>query len=90
MYFTPNELAKKVSQTKNTSRQIGVIAQQVEKVLPEIISIAPFDANKYGHSKSGENYLTVAYEKLVPLLIEALKIQKEQIDYIKSKIKRDE
>ena len=34
----------------------------------------------------GENYLTIHYDMIVPLLIEALKKQKEQIDYIKSKL----
>jgi hypothetical protein len=39
-----------------------------------------------GNSKSGENYLTVRYEKLVPLLIQAIKERQEQIDYIKQKL----
>ena len=46
-----------------------------------------------GKSKSGDNYLTVQYEKIVPLLIESLKEQQNmienlqvQIDELKSKI----
>ena len=63
--------------------QVGVIAQDIEKVLPQIVVPAPFDAdtdkdgNKY--SKSGENYKTVDYPKLIPLLIEAIKEQQEII-----------
>ena len=72
--------------SKGNSTVYGFIAQQVKEVLPEIIAPAPFDIDKYGNSKSGENYLTIRYERLVPLLIEALKEQKKQIDYLKSKI----
>ena len=67
-------------------KQIGVIAQDLEKVLPEVVAPAPFDSNKYGSSISNQRYLTVRYDRIVPLLIEALKEQKEQIDYIKSNL----
>lgn len=49
-------------------RQIGVIAQEVEKVLPELVS------------KDGQGYESVAYDKLVPVLIEAIKAQQAKID----------
>ena len=52
---------------------VGVIAQEVQSVLPEAVRFAPFDVNQDGTSKSGENYLTVQYEKLTALLIEAVK-----------------
>ena len=50
-------------------RQVGVIAQEVEKVLPEVVSY-----NKETDTKS------VAYGNMVGLLIEAIKEQQEQID----------
>jgi hypothetical protein len=53
-------------------REAGVFAQDVQAVLPEAVRPAPFD-HELGKSKSGENYLTVKYEKIVPLLIEAIK-----------------
>jgi hypothetical protein len=37
-------------------------------------------------SKSGENYLTVKYEKLIPLLIEGVKEQQLQIEELKNRI----
>jgi hypothetical protein len=63
---------------------VGVIAQDVQKILPEVVTLAPFDTDSYGKSKSGENYLTVKYDKLVPLLIEAVKEQQTQIESQKS------
>ena len=64
----------------------GVIAQEVEVVLPQAVRKAPFDDDGVGNSKSGENYLTVQYEKIVPLLIEAIKEQQTQIESQKSEI----
>ena len=66
-----------VSFTWKKSKQsgIGVIAQEVEKIVPEIVS-----TNLNGHK-------TVSYDSLVPILIEAVKEQQKQIDYLKSKLK---
>jgi len=77
-------------------KAVGVIAQEVEAVLPELVAPAPFDAltdeetGEYLGSKSGEDYKTVKYEKLTALLIEAVKelsakvdSQQEEIDRLK-------
>lgn len=49
-------------------RDIGVLADQVEAVLPEIVGRSiPDDGN------DGEQWRIVAYDKLVPVLIEAVK-----------------
>ena len=48
-------------------RQIGLIAQEVEKVLPELVLA------------DGNGYKAVAYDKLVPVLIEAVKEQQKEI-----------
>jgi len=66
---------------------VGVLAQDVERVLPEAVKPAPFDILKLNEgieiSMSGENYKTVQYEKLVPLLIEAIKELNNQIIELK-------
>jgi hypothetical protein len=61
-YFTENEVAKSLGYN-NDKMQVGVSAQEVEAVLPHAVAPAPID----------DKYLTVRYEKLVPLLIEAIK-----------------
>ena len=48
---------------------MGLSAQEVQKVLPQVIKAAPFDLNL----QTGNNYMTVQYEKVVPLLVEAIK-----------------
>jgi hypothetical protein len=63
--------------------QIGMSAQEVQKIAPEIVKLAHFDMeiiNGEVASKSGENYLTLDYSKLVPILVEAIKEQQTQIE----------
>ena len=88
VYFTSNKLAESYGFV-NKDQQVGVIAQEVKAVMPEVIDAAPFDTayDMFGkaYSKSGENYMTVHYDRLVPLLIEAIKELKLEIDELKSK-----
>ena len=83
----------------STSEQhIGLSAQEIQAVYPEVVKLAPFDAEEVNGkrvSKSGENYLTVQYERLVPVLIEAIKEIKqdllkkdEQIKYLMSQLEK--
>jgi hypothetical protein len=63
--------------------QVGLSAQEVQKVLPEVVARAPFDmGTEYdvglGKSKSGQDYLTLKYERLVPLLVEAIKEERAE------------
>lgn len=51
-------------------RQVGVIAQDVEKVLPEAV-------------RDGEEYKSVAYGNMVGLLIEAVKELSAQVEELK-------
>ena len=88
VYFNNNALAEAFGY-KNKSKQIGVIAQEIQNVIPEAVKMAPFDTdfdeNGNEYSKSGENYLTVQYEKIIPLLIECIKELKLEIEVLKNK-----
>lgn len=84
--YTNNNLAKSLGYTDNEV-YLGVNAQEVEALFPEVVTIAPFDISTDPEtgaiiSKSGENYKTVKYEKLVPVLIEAIKEQQQQINQL--------
>ena len=94
-YYTNNELAKENGYT-DEKVQLGVSAQEVEAVLPEIVTLAPFDMcgdndpiNGDGklYSKSGQHYKTVDYSRLTPLLIEAIKELKGELDIARAEIK---
>ena len=73
--YSHNETAKELG-FKDERRWSGVSAQEIEKVLPEAVFPAPVD----------DKYLTVQYEKLVPLLIEAIKELKEEVNDLRSQI----
>ena len=75
--YNCNDLAESFGYDKS-KKEIGLSAQEIQKYYPEIVSIAPFDADydeetKQIISKSGENYLTLDYERLVPVLIQGIK-----------------
>jgi hypothetical protein len=87
-YYKENSKAKELGYN-NDSLQVGISAQEVEKILPEIVTLAPIDCatDSAGKtiSKTGENYKTVYYEKLIPLLIEAIKELSLEIEKLKHK-----
>lgn len=66
---------------------MGVLAQEAQHVAPQTVGPAPFDTHDVtGESLSGENYLTVQYDKLVALVIEAVKELDEKVDALDARI----
>ena len=58
---------------ENNQKSYGFIAQQVEKIIPELVSL-----------NSSSNTLTLNYQGFIPFLVESLKDQQKQIDELKS------
>jgi len=73
--FTWNDKAEKLGFVKGVT-QVGVSAQEVQKVLPEAVKTEELE---------GEEILVVKYEKLVPLLIEAIKELSDRLDKMEQK-----
>jgi hypothetical protein len=73
------ELCASLGFAPSNLHEHGVKAQEILEVLPDAVTIAPFDNDGDNNSKSGKRYLTVRYEKLVPLLIEAIKDQNKEV-----------
>ena len=75
--FDWKELSEEEKKTQhgNEGHDVGVIAQEIEKVLPEVVT-------------TRENgFKGVKYEKIVPLLIESIKEQSDIIEKLEKRIK---
>ena len=76
-YYTPNKTAQQLGAVNN-GQEVGVSAQEVFAVLPEVVKDAPIDAS----------YMTVDYAKMVPLLIEAIKGLNAKVESLEAQLKK--
>ena len=74
-YYEANQTAQDLGYT--VKKEIGLSAQEVQAILPDsnIVVPAPID----------EKYLTIHYERVVPLLVEAIKELSRQVEELKKK-----
>lgn len=86
--YRANELAGSFGYD-TTREEVGLIAQEVQATTPQAVAQAPFDlTGEKGESLTGENYLTLKYERLVPVLVEAIKEQDKEIQELKSLVSK--
>jgi hypothetical protein len=62
--------------TRDRADKIGLIAQEVKNVLPEVVS-----------NDAGNNYMGVNYAEIVPVLINAVKELKNRVEILKKRAK---
>jgi hypothetical protein len=70
-FYEANEVAQALGY--EVKREVGVSAQQVQAVMPEIVAPAPID----------DKYLTVRYERALPLVVEAIKELRAEVQALK-------
>jgi hypothetical protein len=73
-YYEANDLAQSLGYT--VKREVGLSAQTMQNIMPEIVTTAPID----------DKYLTIWYEKTAPLLVEAIKELAREVEEIKKTI----
>ena len=66
-YYEANELAQSLGY--QIRKEVGLSAQSVQKIMPEVVTAAPID----------DKYLTIWYERLIPLLVEAIKELRSEV-----------
>ena len=68
--FDWNEKSSKIQQDKG--HDVGLIAQEVEKVLPEVVVLRP------------DGIMAIQYEKVVPLLVESIKELTKRVEELEN------
>lgn len=81
-----SDLAKELNAPEQLRRKAGLLAQDLQKVLPEAVGLAPFDTDKFGKSKSGLDLLNIYYEQLTGLLVEAVKELADRNDALEARL----
>ena len=72
--YTWNELGEAHTMNKEGQNDVGVIAQEVEEIIPEAVT------------DKSNGYKAVQYEKIIPLLIECVKDQQTMIEKLQNEV----
>lgn len=70
-FYEANETAQELGY--EVKREVGLSAQDAQRVLPEVVAPAPID----------DKYLTIRYERLAPLFVEGIKELRAELKSIK-------
>ena len=84
-YDWVDDIEEKYGFYPTSKHEVGVIAQEIQKVLPEAVLTAPFNGAYKQKYNEDPNFLTVKYERVVPLLIEAIKELTARIEQLENK-----
>lgn len=84
--WVQSDLARELKAPEQKGRKAGLLAQQLKKVLPEAVGLAPFDTDEKLRSKSGLNLLNIKYDQVTGLLVEGIKALKRKNDALEARL----
>ncbi|KAF6252674.1 hypothetical protein COO60DRAFT_1643794 [Scenedesmus sp. NREL 46B-D3] len=82
--FRWNELGQQVTGIAGDVPDIGMIAQQVQAVLPEVVEPSTAASQQAGLAEGEPAILTVAYDKLVPFAVAAWQAQRRRLEQLEA------
>ena len=85
--YTFNDLARSLIDHAPKGEQLGFMAQDF-KYYPQLLAPAQFDLDEEGDSISGENYLTMKYDKMTVLLGSAIEALNNKYSALEEKFSR--
>lgn len=86
--YNHNDLAVAMTGVDKARRYMGLLAGEVKKIAPEVVGLTSWDRGPDGKSISGEDYLTIQYEKLAALLAEGIKAVDLKVDGVIRAVRR--
>jgi F0F1-type ATP synthase membrane subunit c/vacuolar-type H+-ATPase subunit K len=73
-----------INENNKVQRHIGLMAQDVSKIIPElVVELQPSMKTQFNASVSKETLYGIKYQEIVPVLINAIKELKQEIDDLK-------
>jgi hypothetical protein len=71
---------------KRGKKELGLIADEVEELMPELITQFYHPKEAIDKGAGIEEYKAVLYDRLTPVMVEAIKQQQTEIDALKQKV----
>ena len=72
---------------ENEKQDIGFIAQEVEKIIPEVVETSRGFLDTHTDDKSQDDIKTISYSKLVPYLVDTIQELVKRIEKLEKKVK---
>ena len=81
-----DDITSKYGFFPSAKHETGVIAQEIQDVIPDAVVTAPFNHDYTEKSGVDDNFLTVKHEKIIPLFIEAIKELATKVEALETEV----